>query len=94
MLKVDGGMAANNWLMQFLADILDMPVQRPKVLETTALGAAMLAALADGRFASLDDTRKQWQLDRDFTPSMTMSKRQELLSGWEEAVMRTRLGLT
>ena len=93
MLKVDGGMAANNWLMQFLADILDMPVQRPKVLETTALGAAMLAALADGRFASLDDTRKQWQLDRDFTPSMTVSKRQELLSGWEEAVTRTRLGL-
>ena len=79
--------------MQFLADILDMPVQRPKVLETTALGAAMLAALADDRFASLDDTCKQWQLDRDFTPLMTVSKRQELLSGWEEAVTRTRLGL-
>ena len=53
----------------------------------------MLAALADDRFASLDDTCKQWQLDRDFTPLMTVSKRQELLSGWEEAVTRTRLGL-
>ena len=54
-LRVDGGMAANDWLMQFLSDVLDMPVDRPRILETTALGAAMFAGLADGAHASLDD---------------------------------------
>lgn len=90
MLKVDGGMAANNWLMQFLADILDLPVERPKVLETTALGAAMLAALADGRFASLEETRTLWQRDQGFTPLMPADQRQGLLAGWDDAIARTR----
>lgn len=93
MLKVDGGMATNNWLMQLLSDILNMPVERPKVLETTALGAAMLAGLADGRFASLEETRNQWQRDRGFTPTMTADHRQTLLAGWAEAIARTRFGL-
>ena len=90
MVKVDGGMAANDWLMQFLANILNKPVERPKVLETTALGAAMLAALADGRFASIDETRQQWQQERCFAPSMPHDQRQALLSGWALAIARTQ----
>lgn len=93
MLKVDGGMAANDWLMQFLADILNLPVERPKVLETTALGAAMLAALADGHYASLDESRAQWQRDQDFTPAMDAVMRQALLEGWHTAITRTLHGL-
>ena len=74
-LRVDGGMAANDWLMQFLSDVLDMPVDRPRILETTALGAAMFAGLADGAHASLDDMAASWQQDRQFTPAMADDKR-------------------
>lgn len=92
-LRVDGGMAANDWLMQFLSDILDMPVDRPRTLETTALGAAMFAGLADGAYASLDDMAKSWQLDRQFAPALSEADRRSLKAGWSEAITKTRLRL-
>ena len=89
-LRVDGGMAANSWLMQFLSNILDIPVDRPQVLETTALGAAMLAGLADGAYNSLEEMAESWQLDAQFEPGLGTSERRHLLSGWSEAVTKTR----
>ena len=89
-LRVDGGMAANNWLMQFLSNILAIPVDRPQNLETTALGAAMLAALADSTFSSLEDIASQWQLDQSFTPNMDTDIKEALINGWYDAVSRTR----
>ena len=88
-IRVDGGMASNDWLMQFLADIVDMPVERPEVTETTALGAAMLAGLGVGLYDSLDEIAAKWRPDRNFHPAMTSSARAELLAGWQDAVMRT-----
>ena len=88
-LKVDGGMVANNWLMQFMADILDRQVARPVVAETTALGVAMLAMLQMGAAHSLEDMAQMWQLDAEFTPQMSDDKRQDLLSGWQTAINRT-----
>ena len=88
-LKVDGGMVANNWLMQFMADILDSQVSRPVVAETTALGVAMLAMLQMGAANSLEDMAQMWQLDAEFTPQMSDDKRQDLLSGWQTAINRT-----
>jgi glycerol kinase len=88
-LRVDGGMVANDWLMQFLADIVDLPVSRPVVTETTAFGAAALAALADGLYGSLDDIAAHWRLNRRFTPRMTATERTALLAGWDDAVRRT-----
>jgi glycerol kinase len=89
-LRVDGGMSVNNWTMQFLADILNIPVERPVVTETTALGAACLAGLACGFYASLEDISKRWQCDRRFEPHMADQQRSELYGGWLEAVRRTR----
>ena len=88
-LKVDGGMVANNWLMQFMADILDRQVARPVVAETTALGVAMLAMLQMGAAQSLEEMAQMWQLDAEFTPQMGDDTRQELLSGWQTAINRT-----
>ena len=88
-LKVDGGMVANNWLMQFMADILDSQVSRPVVAETTALGVAMLAMLQMGAANSLEDMAQMWQLDAEFTPQMSDDKRQDLLSDWQTAINRT-----
>lgn len=88
-LKVDGGMVANNWLMQFMSDILDQRIDRPVVAETTALGVAMLAMLQDGQAASLPDMAKMWQLDASFTPQMAQSERHTLLDGWQSALQRT-----
>ena len=88
-LKVDGGMVANNWLMQFMADIVDEKVARPVVAETTALGVAMLAILQMGMANSLSEMAQMWQLDREFSPAMDDDKRAELLSGWQIAVERT-----
>ncbi len=87
-LRVDGGMAANNWLMQFLADVLDVPVERPRLTETTALGAALLAGLQAGVQQSLNDIAKTWQLDRRFEPRMKNTERQGLLDGWAVALAR------
>lgn len=85
-LKVDGGACANNFLMQFQADILDSPVLRPECIETTSLGAAYLAGLATGYWESTDDIIDNWQIDRKFEPSMDDSVREELMTGWKKAV--------
>jgi glycerol kinase len=89
-LRVDGGMAANGWLMQFLADILAIPVARPRVTETTALGAASLAGLQAGLFNGLDDLTACWQRDAAFTPRLAAGERDSLLAGWRKAVGRVR----
>jgi glycerol kinase len=89
-LRVDGGACANNLLMQFQADLLGVPVVRPKVSETTALGAAYLAGLAVGYWADLTEIAKQWQTDRRFTPAMKAARRQALMAGWTRALSRSR----
>ena len=88
-LKVDGGASRNNLLMQFQADILGTKVIRPQVVETTAMGAAYLAGLAVGYWSSIDEIRKQWQVDRVFEPSWDEKQIQTAPSGWEDAVKRT-----
>jgi glycerol kinase len=85
-LRVDGGATANNLLMQFQCDILQAPVVRPKVYETTALGAAYLAGLAVGFWSSIDDLQKQWQVDKRFMPVANEEKIKSLLKGWQRAV--------
>ena len=87
-LKVDGGAAANNFLMQFQADILKVPVHRPKVLETTALGAAYLAGLAVGFWKDQNDIRSNWAVDREFTGQMDDALRAKRYAGWQKAVKR------
>jgi glycerol kinase len=89
-LRVDGGATANDLLMQFQADILGVPVVRPKVLETTALGAAYLAGLAVGLWPSREALAARWQADRRFEPQMDRAHAQELLAHWREAVRRSR----
>jgi glycerol kinase len=88
-LKVDGGASRNNLLMQFQADILGTKVIRPQVVETTAMGAAYLAGLAVGYWSSIDEIRKQWQVDRVFEPSWDEKQIQTARFGWEDAVKRT-----
>ncbi|MEM4966420.1 MAG: glycerol kinase GlpK [Sulfolobales archaeon] len=87
-LKVDGGAAKNNLLMQFQADILNVKVIRPKVMETTSMGVAMLAGLAVNYWASLDEVRQKWKVDREFIPLLDENTRQILYSKWKEAVKR------
>ena len=89
-LRVDGGMVNNNWLVQFLADVLGVEVDRPSVTETTALGAAFLAGLGAGVYTSLDDITQRWQLQRRFKPALDNPSRTRLLDGWHEAVKRIR----
>ena len=89
-LRVDGGMVVNDWLCQFLADTLDRPVERPVVVETTALGAAYLAGLAAGIYSSLEAVSQAWRLDRRFEPAMAADDRRRLLDGWRRAVARVR----
>jgi glycerol kinase len=88
-LKVDGGMVANDALMQFQADILEIPVIRPVVAETTALGAAYAAGLAVGFWSDLDDLRANWREDRRWEPAMDPQERERLLAGWRKAISRT-----
>lgn len=88
ILRVDGGMAHNNWLMQFLSDMLGLPTQRPKVTETSALGAAYLAGLRVGVYTSLEEISQLWQMDRDFPVLMEEGKRDQLYQGWLAAVRR------
>ncbi len=87
-LRVDGGMVANDWLLQFLADMLHLPVDRPQVIETTALGVAYLAGLQMGLYDSLDEIAKHWQSEQRFTPSMDEPQRQRLYRGWQGALQR------
>lgn len=88
-LKVDGGACANNFLMQFQSDLLDVQVDRPQVIETTALGAAYLAGLAVGYWKDQEEISKNWALSRSFKPKMTEENRTELLKGWHKAVGRS-----
>jgi glycerol kinase len=89
-LRADGGAAANNLLMQFQSDILGVPVVRPEVLETTALGAAYLAGLAVDFFDDMDEIQDQWQVDRRFTPQMADSRVKELRTNWNKALDRAK----
>jgi glycerol kinase len=88
-LKVDGGMVVNNTLMQFQADILGVPVIKPVVAETTALGAAYAAGLATGFWGNIEDLRQNWQVDKTWEPKMDEGTRSKLYSGWKKAVTRT-----
>ena len=91
-LRVDGGMVPNDWLMQFLADVVELEVERPRVIETTALGAAYLAGIQSGVFDSFDDITARWQRDARFTPKMSEDERGKLLESWQKAVSRVRGG--
>ena len=89
VLRVDGGMVASDWTMQFLADILDAPVDRPTILETTALGAAWLAGMKAGVWPGMEEFAKGWARDRRFEPQMDAETRQAKIAGWDDAVRRT-----
>ena len=88
-LRVDGGMVVNDALMQFQCDILNVPVVRARVIETTALGAAYAAGLAVGYWQDLEDLRGNWQVERKFEPAMAADERSRLTSGWRKAVERS-----
>jgi glycerol kinase len=88
-VRVDGGMAANDWLCQFLADMLQVPVERPQNLETTALGAAFLAGLATGVWPDLGAIARIWKRQDCFQPRMAADQRRRLIEGWRSAVART-----
>ena len=89
-LRVDGGASVNNLLMQLQADLLGIPVVRPQVTETTALGAAYLAGLATGVYAGLEELAAQWQPERRFEPRMPRSEAQDKMAAWERAVKQAR----
>ena len=89
-LRIDGGMVINNWVVQELANILGVTVDRPEVTETTALGAAYLAGLQLGIFDSLEHIAKHWACERTFSPQMSEEKRDELYDGWLDAIRRVR----
>ena len=88
-LKADGGASANNFIMQFQADITGAPVKRPACVETTALGAAYLAGLTVGYWKDREDVKKNWQMDRTFEPKMAEEERKEKVKGWKKAVRCT-----
>jgi len=88
-LRVDGGASVNDLLMQFQADLLGIPVVRPKVVETTALGAAYLAGLACGVWRGTDELAAQWQVERTFHPTMARERASELMRSWEHAIAQT-----
>lgn len=90
VLRVDGGMVANNWVSQCLSDTLQIPVDRPEITETTALGACYLAGLQVGIFKSLDDLREKWRLERKFEPAINPTVADAKYAGWEQAVARVR----
>ena len=89
IVKVDGGMVANNWFTQFLADIINLKVVRPKILETTALGVALLAGYQIGEYKSLNQIKNMWKKDRIFKPKMKQNFRKDLLNGWKLAIKKT-----
>ena len=89
LVKVDGGMVMNNWFSQFLSNVVNVGVLRPKVQETTALGAAFMAGLQIGVYKSLKDISKNWSLDRKFSPKMKNKNRSNLIMGWSKAIKRT-----
>ena len=89
IVKVDGGMVTNNWFSQFLSNIIDTKVIRPKVKETTALGVAFMAGLKIGVYKSLSDISNYWKIDKKFTPKISKSNRTKLLKGWQQAIRKT-----
>jgi len=89
VLRVDGGMSASDWAMQFLSDIIDAPVDRPEVLETTALGVAWLAGAKAGIYPDRDGFAANWAVERRFDPQMDQATRERRYSGWQDAVRRT-----
>ncbi len=89
LVKIDGGMVANNWFSQFLSDIIDLKVIRPKVQETTALGAALFAGYKVGVFKSLTEIKQLWKKDKDFKPKISRSRRNKLIKGWNLAIKKT-----
>ena len=89
IVKVDGGMVANNWFTQFLADIINLKVVRPKILETTALGVALLAGYQIGEYKSFNQIKDMWKKDRIFKPKMKQNFRKDLLNGWKLAIKKT-----
>ena len=88
IVKVDGGMVMNNWFTQFLSDVVNVKILRPKIHETTALGAAFMAGLKIGTYKSLKDISKNWSLDKKFSPKMKKKSRNLLLHGWTKAIKR------
>lgn len=86
ILRVDGGMVANDWFCQFLSDMLDVPVERPKIIETTALGAAFMGNLGTGLYANKEDAAQYWACEKRFEPQMKAGERDALLDGWQHAV--------
>ena len=91
VVKVDGGMVMNNWFSQFLSDVINVNVLRPKVQETTALGAAFMAGLHVGIYKSLNDIKRKWSLDKKFSSRMKNNQRTKLISGWSKAIKKTLL---
>jgi glycerol kinase len=89
-LRVDGGACVNDLLMQFQADLLGIPVVRPQITETTALGAAYLAGLAVGVYHSEDELATLWREERRFTPALPRERAAQLMAGWEHAVRQTQ----
>ena len=92
VIRVDGGMVGNDWFLQFLADILDVPVERPANIESTVLGAAYLAGYQAGIVASPADIASLWSCEARFEPDMEQTRRTRLLDGWKDAVGRVRSG--
>jgi glycerol kinase len=89
-LRVDGGMVVNDWVVQFLSDLLRVPIERPTVVETTALGAAYLAGLQAGVYQSLEEIAALWRSDRRFEPGRPQARMDRLYQGWRDAVQRVR----
>lgn len=89
LLRVDGGASVNNFLMQFQADVLDVVVERPRVTETTAMGAAFLAGLGCGLWSDLDMISGTWERESQFSPTMSEAQRDSLCRGWHRAVERS-----
>jgi len=87
-LRVDGGMVHNDWMVEYLSGVLDLPIDRPRVMETTALGAAYLAALQAGLYSSLEEVASHWKAEASFAPAMDDAARQKALAGWHSAVDR------
>ena len=89
IIKIDGGMVKNNWLSQFLSDILNVKIYRSVEEDTTALGAAYMAGLKIGIYKSLNDISKHWKFNKKFTPKINATLRKELISGWLKTVNKT-----
>tara|TARA_B100001971_G_C17907779_1_gene391270 strand:- start:289 stop:597 length:309 start_codon:yes stop_codon:yes gene_type:complete len=89
IIRVDGGMVKNNWFLKFLSDIINVRVDRSRIKETTALGAAFMAGLKIGVYKSLDDISKNWQVNKRFSPNINKMERLKLLKGWSQAIKKT-----